>query len=74
MPEIEGLMSKETENKLGDKLKFSNRVLEIVDDPLIRIVDNKIFQPLKAKLPEEYHEVLINAIEQVVDEMEVIEI
>jgi hypothetical protein len=74
MAEITGLMSPETEKELADKLKFRNKILEIVDDPLVRIFDNKLLQPLKQKLPVEYHAVIIGALKEVVHEMEPIEI
>ena len=45
-----------------------------MDDPLIKIIDNRLFQPLKEKLPAEYHEVLIKALAEVVAEMPEMEI
>ena len=72
--EIIGLMSSETEKELGKKLKFKNSILEIVDDPLVKIIDNKVLHPLAQKLPPDILPVVIAALAEVVSEMPEIEI
>lgn len=74
MEEVIGLMSPETQKKAGAKFKFKNKIAELVDDPLIGIVDDKILHPLSKKLPPDIRLVVIAALEQVIDEMPEIEI
>lgn len=71
---FEGLMDPEREKTLGVKLKFKNKIAELVDDPLIRIIDNKLLEPLAKKLPPDVREVVSAALGEVIDEMEPIEI
>lgn len=72
--EFKGLMSPETEKKLGAKLKFKNKIAELVDGPLVTIIDNRIFCPLAQKLPADIRKVLVEALEKVIDEMDEIEV
>ena len=72
--EFVGAMSPETEKLLGEKLKFKNKILELVDDPLITIIDNKLLSPLVKKIPVEYQDVVKEALAAVVVEMTPIEI
>jgi len=72
--EIKGLMSPETEKALGKKLKFKNVVLEVVDDPLIKIIDNSILDPLSEKLPEDILTVVRAALAEVIEEMPEMEV
>ena len=72
--EVVGLMSPETQKMLGDKLKFKNVILELVDDPLIRILDDNVLQPLSKKLKPDVKEVVVSALAEVVNEMSTIEI
>ena len=74
MEDFKGAMSPETEKELGEKFKFQNAILEIVDDPLITIIDNNLFDPLMKKLPAEYSQIFISALAEVVSEMNPIEI
>ena len=74
MEEFKGAMSPETEKKLGEKLKFKNVIAELVDDPLIKIIDDKLLAPLVDKLPADIKPVLIDALAEVINEMEPIEI
>lgn len=74
MDEIIGLMSPETQKKAGAKFKFKNKIAELVDDPLIAIVDDKIFHPLSLKLPPDIRPMVIAALAQVIAEMPEIEI
>lgn len=73
--ETKGAMSRETEKKLDEKLKFANKWVELADGKLIQLIDNKLLNPLmmKLKTPEEREEYR-KMIAEVIDEMPVIEI
>lgn len=72
--QIVGLMSAETEKQLGAKLKFKNKTAELVDDTLIRIIDNRLLQPLSMKLNPDIKAEVIEALAAVIEEMPEIEI
>ena len=72
--DFKGAMSPETEKAAGAKFKFANKLIEMVDDPAIKIVDNYILDPLLKKLPEDVQDMVVEALAVVIDEMPEIEI
>lgn len=72
--DFKGAMSPETEKELGAKFKFKNKIAELVDDSLIKIVDNNILDPLIKKLPEDIANVVIETLAVVIEEMPTVEI
>ena len=74
MRDFKGAMSPETEKTLGAKFKFRNKIAELVDDPLVKVIDNNVLDPLIKKLPEDIADIVVETLAAVIDEMEVIEI
>jgi len=72
--EVVGLMSPETEKTLEQKLVFKNKIIELLDKPILGLLDNKLFHPLSLKLEPDVRAVVIEALAAVIDEMEPIEI
>ena len=54
--EREGLFTPEQEKALDDLIKLGNPVLEALDGPAIRLIDNKGIDKLTDKLKEKYPE------------------
>ena len=66
---FKGAMSPETEKLAGKKFKFANKIVELVDDTAIKTVDNYILDPLLKKLPEDIQDMVVEALEVVIEEM-----
>ena len=67
-----GILTPEQEVKIDEKLKFKNPVLELVDGPIVRTVDNILLAKLFAKLEEKYPGVtdtVTEVIDNVLDEL-----
>ena len=72
--EFKGAMSPETEQKLEEKLKFKNKIIEAVDGIIIKTVDNQLLSPLVEKLPDDIKPIVIETLAAVIDEMPELEI
>jgi len=68
------LMSKETTKKLGDKLKFNNKIAEAFDDTALNLLNKLVLNKIAAKLPEDILPVVQEALITVIEEMPEIEI
>lgn len=72
--EFKGAMSPETEQKLEEKLKFKNKIIEAVDGIIIKTVDNQLLSPLVEKLPDDIKPIVIETLAAVIEEMPELEI
>ena len=68
------LMTKETIKALGAKLKFKNKIAEAADDPLLNMFNNLVLDKVAEKLSDEVLNVVVEALETVIEEMPEVEI
>ena len=66
MEERKGFLTPEQEKQIDDLYKASGLV-EKVDGAIIKLTDNFALEKLKAKIPQEYHEVIYEIVDTILN-------
>jgi len=66
MEERDGVMRPDQEVQLDDICVFKG-LMETFDGPAIRIIDNKVIEQLKNKIPEKYHKDIYDIVDVIFD-------
>lgn len=68
------LISVEKMKQLAEKLHFKNKAIELVDNPVLNLINNVLLDKIAEKLSDEALKVVQQTIEEVIDDMPEIEI
>lgn len=66
MEERKGFLTPDQEKQIDDLYK-SNGIKEKLDGPAIKLTDNVLLEKLKAKIPEQYHSVIYDIVDTILD-------